>query len=172
MNIHSKQANWQAARSSTDISWAAMYKHCILYVSCSYDTVRSESHCARMKGVGSDVYESVCAGLDRFNFIRKHFLQICVRKVAVHVWMMLKWCPRASLQASTHLILFADTFCRSACEMFLIFAVIAVYEMHCDEVQMFLGIFQQISLALNRRICCLLERRIQQEKHVSQLKEP
>jgi hypothetical protein len=30
-----------------------------------------------------------------------------------------KWCPRASMQAWTRLILFADTFYRSACEMFL-----------------------------------------------------
>jgi hypothetical protein len=27
---------------------------------------------------------SVCTGLNPFNFIRKHFLQICVRKVALH----------------------------------------------------------------------------------------
>jgi hypothetical protein len=27
----------------------------------------------------------VCTGLSPFNFIRKHFLQICVRKVAVHL---------------------------------------------------------------------------------------
>jgi hypothetical protein len=45
-----------------------------------------------------------------------------------------------------------------------------VYEMHCDEVQKFLGIFQQIAPALTRA-CCLLERRVQQEKHVAQLKE-
>jgi hypothetical protein len=38
-----------------------------------------------------------------------------------------KWCPRASIQAWTRLILFANTFCRSACEMFLMYAVIAVY---------------------------------------------
>jgi hypothetical protein len=28
---------------------------------------------------------SVDTGLSPFNFIRKHFLQICVRKVAVHL---------------------------------------------------------------------------------------
>jgi hypothetical protein len=28
---------------------------------------------------------SVYTGLNPFNFIRKHFLQICVRKVAVHL---------------------------------------------------------------------------------------
>jgi hypothetical protein len=44
--------------------------------------------------------------------------------------------------------------------------------MNCDEVQVFLGIFQQITPALNRCIYCLIERRVQQEKHVPQLKEP
>jgi hypothetical protein len=38
-----------------------------------------------------------------------------------------KWCPRASKQAWTHLILFANTFCRSACEIFLMYTVIAVF---------------------------------------------
>jgi len=38
-----------------------------------------------------------------------------------------KWCPRASIQAWTHLILFANTFCRSACEMFLMYTVTAVF---------------------------------------------
>jgi len=33
-----------------------------------------------------------------------------------------------------------------------------VYELHCDEVQVFPEIFQQISPALNRCIYCLLER--------------
>jgi hypothetical protein len=42
----------------------------------------------------------------------------------------------------------------------------------CDEVQVFLGIFQQIAPALNRCIYCLLKKCIQQEKHVPQLKEP
>jgi hypothetical protein len=46
------------------------------------------------------------------------------------------------------------------------------YELHCDEVQVFFRIFQQIAAALNRRIYCPLERRIQQEKHVPQLKKP
>ena len=38
-----------------------------------------------------------------------------------------KWCPWASIQAWTRLILFANTFCRSAGEMFLMYAVIAVF---------------------------------------------
>jgi hypothetical protein len=33
---------------------------------------------------------SVNTGLDPFNFIRKHFLQICFRKVAVHLWKVLE----------------------------------------------------------------------------------
>ena len=35
-----------------------------------------------------------------------------------------------------------------------------------------MGIFQQIVPAVTRCVYCLLERRIQQEKHVPQLKEP
>jgi hypothetical protein len=38
-----------------------------------------------------------------------------------------KWRPRASTQAWTCSILFANTFCTSACEMFLMYAVIAVF---------------------------------------------
>jgi hypothetical protein len=38
-----------------------------------------------------------------------------------------KWCPRALIQAWNYLTLFAKTFCRSACEMFLMHAVIAVF---------------------------------------------
>jgi hypothetical protein len=38
-----------------------------------------------------------------------------------------KWCPRASIQARTRLISSANTFCRSACEMFLMSVVIAVF---------------------------------------------
>jgi hypothetical protein len=38
-----------------------------------------------------------------------------------------KWCPQASIQTWTRLIIFANTFCGSACEMFLMNAVIAVF---------------------------------------------
>jgi hypothetical protein len=43
-------------------------------------TVCSESLCAHIKGVVSDVHNT---GLNQFNFICKQFLQICVRKVTV-----------------------------------------------------------------------------------------
>jgi hypothetical protein len=33
---------------------------------------------------------SVYRGLNPFNFIRKHYIQICVRKVAVHIQKMLE----------------------------------------------------------------------------------
>jgi hypothetical protein len=33
---------------------------------------------------------SVYTGLNQFNFIRKHFLQVCVRKVAVHLQNVLE----------------------------------------------------------------------------------
>jgi hypothetical protein len=42
----------------------------------------------------------------------------CVRKVAVYLHRCWKWCTRAAIQAWTRLILFANTFCRSPCEMF------------------------------------------------------
>jgi hypothetical protein len=36
---------------------------------------------------------SVYTGLNPFNFIRKHFLQICIREVAVHLQNMLEVMP-------------------------------------------------------------------------------
>jgi hypothetical protein len=45
------------------------------------------------------------------------------------------------------------------------------YELHCSQVQVFLGIFQQIATTLNWCIYCLTEIRIQEEIHVSQLKK-
>jgi hypothetical protein len=51
---------------------------------CGHNTVRSENRYALIKGVGV-MSTSVCTGLNPFNFIRKHFLQICVRKVALHL---------------------------------------------------------------------------------------
>jgi hypothetical protein len=47
-----------------------------------------------------------------------------------------------------------------------------IYKLHCNEVQVFLGIFQQIAPAQNWCSYCLLKRHIQQEKHVPQLQEP
>jgi hypothetical protein len=52
-------------------------------------TVRSESRCALMN-VLEVMSTRVDTGLDPFNFIRKHFLQICVRKVAVHLQKVLE----------------------------------------------------------------------------------
>jgi hypothetical protein len=65
-----------------------------------------------------------------------------------------KWCPRASIQAWTHLVLFSNS-------------------TNCITIRyrVFLGIFQQIAPALNRCIYCLLNRCIQQENYISQLKE-
>jgi hypothetical protein len=42
-----------------------------------HNTGSSESRCALTKGAGSDVHERLYT-LDPFNFIRKHFLQICL----------------------------------------------------------------------------------------------
>jgi hypothetical protein len=50
-----------------------------------YADLRSENRCALIKVVGTDVHERVYTGLNSFDFIRKYFLQICVRKVAVHL---------------------------------------------------------------------------------------
>jgi hypothetical protein len=36
------------------------------------------------------MYTSVYTGLNPFNSIHKHFLQICVREVAVHLWKLLE----------------------------------------------------------------------------------
>jgi hypothetical protein len=36
------------------------------------------------------MYTSVYTGLNPFNFIRKHFMQICVREVAVHLQKVLE----------------------------------------------------------------------------------
>jgi hypothetical protein len=51
----------------------------------------------------------------------------CVRKVAAHLEKVLEVMSTASVQAWTRLILFAYIFCRSACEMFLMYTVTAVF---------------------------------------------
>jgi hypothetical protein len=53
---------------------------------------------------------SVHTGLNPFNFIRKHFLRICVGKSLCTFKSCWMWCPRASIHAWTRLILFANTF--------------------------------------------------------------
>jgi hypothetical protein len=58
---------------------------------------------------------------------RNQFLYSAFKKSLYAYKRCWKWCPRASIQAGTRLILFANTFCRSACEMFLRNAVIAVF---------------------------------------------
>jgi hypothetical protein len=44
---------------------------------------------------------SVYTGLNPFNFIRKHTLQVSVRKVAVHLWKVLEVMSTSSIQAWT-----------------------------------------------------------------------
>jgi hypothetical protein len=70
---------------------------------------------------------------------------LCVRKVAVHLQKVLEVMSTASNTESVS-------------QNFLI-----SLRNSLDDVQVFLGIFQQIAPALNRCIYCLLERRIQQE---------
>jgi hypothetical protein len=67
------------------ILWTKCY---CTYLSISY-TVRSESRCALIK-VLEVMSTSVYTGLNPLNFIRKHFLQICIRKFAVHLSKVLE----------------------------------------------------------------------------------
>jgi hypothetical protein len=52
-------------------------------------TVLSERRCALIK-VLEVMAMNVYTGLNPFNFIRKHFPQICVQKVAVHLYNVLE----------------------------------------------------------------------------------
>jgi hypothetical protein len=58
---------------------------------------------------------SLYRDLSTFNFIRIHFLHICVRKVAVHLYEGVgSNFPRALIETWARWIFFANTFCRSA----------------------------------------------------------
>jgi len=84
-SVISRRPGFLAAECHFQGSWS------LFHVFCFY-TVHLESCCTLIKGVWSleVTSTSVCTGLNPFNFIRKHFLQIC-------------------------------------CEMFLMYAVIAVF---------------------------------------------
>jgi hypothetical protein len=66
-------------------------------------------------------FELRCGGRPKYRKYSAFGMSLCTYK---RCW---KWCPRASIQAWTPLILFANTFCRSDCEMLVMYAVIAVF---------------------------------------------
>jgi hypothetical protein len=70
--------------------------------------VKNVSDCAVMACVGTAVYSAFGKSL-------------CTYK---RCW---RWCPWVFIQVRTCLILFANTFCISACKMLLMYAVIAVF---------------------------------------------
>jgi hypothetical protein len=134
---------------------------------------------------------SVYIGLKAFNSIRKHFLQIWLWYVSYvrSYWFFktdifllrqlaqwFRWTPphRVRNIHRTSYRYVQMVFHIFRCLTLSLFYEISqqAYELHCVELQVFLEIFQQIAPRLNRCIYCLLERRIQQEIHVPQLREP
>jgi hypothetical protein len=55
-----------------------------------------------------------------------------------------EWCPRASIQAWTNIILFANTFSTSACEMFLMYTVMRLFKL----------IKRACMIMIHCRFCC------------------
>ena len=82
-------------------------------------------------GIPSDIHESLyrrskwCprASIQAFQVISMRVYTGVPSDVHESLYRRSKWCPRASVQVWTRLILFANTFCRSACEMLLMYAV-------------------------------------------------
>jgi hypothetical protein len=96
--------NWTTAtpgQCTTSLNWQ---RHVSATSDCMYQKYQKKLYC-----------------ISYYAFYRDFGKSLCIYK---RCW---EWCPRASVQAWTRLILFANTFCRSACEMFLMYAVIAVF---------------------------------------------
>jgi hypothetical protein len=61
-----------------------MYLYIYIYIYIYY-TVRSEKVAVHLQKVLEVMSTGFYTGLKPFNFFRKHFLQICIRKVTVHL---------------------------------------------------------------------------------------